>query len=48
VTSASVWNERLGLSAMLYIESSRKLDGQDRRLVEDLLRQMLCMPGHEG
>ena len=47
VASATVWDERLGLSAMLYIESTRVLDVQDRRLLEDLLRTMLCLPGDE-
>ena len=47
-TCASMSNERLGLSALLYIESARALDSHDRRLVADLLRRMLCLPAHEG
>ena len=47
VASATVWDERLGLSAMLYIESTRVLDAQDHRLLEDLLRSMLCLPGED-
>lgn len=32
---------RLGLFAMLYVESNRELDGEDERLLGDLLRRML-------
>jgi len=48
VASASVWDEDLGLSAMLYVESSRRLDRQDRSLVDELLRRMLCLPDRVG
>jgi hypothetical protein len=41
---ASVWDERLGLSALLYAESRRRLDEHDHRLLEELLRRMLVLP----
>ena len=40
----SVWDERLGLSALLYAESRRSLDHHDHRLLEELLRRMLVLP----
>jgi hypothetical protein len=46
--SASVSDDRLGLSALLYVESFRPLDGHDRGLLEDLLRHMLCLPALDG
>jgi hypothetical protein len=45
VASAFVSDEPLGLSAMLYVESLRELDRDDRALVADLLRRMLGIPG---
>jgi hypothetical protein len=44
VAVASVWDERLGLSALLYAESRRRLDHPDQRLLEELLRRMLVLP----
>jgi hypothetical protein len=41
IASASVWDEDLGLSAMLYVESLRVLDHNDRALLDQLLRRML-------
>jgi hypothetical protein len=42
--SVSVIDEHLGLSAMLYVESRRALDAEDRELLGELLRQMVCLP----
>lgn len=44
--TASTWDERLGLSAMLHVESRRKLDRHDRALLDELLRRMLGVPDH--
>jgi hypothetical protein len=43
VASVIWWNDRLGLSAMLYVESRRTLDRLDRALLDDLLRRMLYL-----
>jgi len=45
VVCASLWDEALALSALLRVESLRTLDRHDRALVDELLRQMLCLPG---
>ena len=47
VASTSVEDERLGLSAMLYVESRQALDRHDHALLEELLRQMLGLPEGE-
>ena len=41
VASAVFWDDQLGLSAMLYVESLRRLDRHDRAFVDELLRQMI-------
>jgi hypothetical protein len=47
--SASLRDEHLCLSAMLYVESQRPLDELDRELLRSLLRRMVCAPGgYEG
>lgn len=44
VASTSVWDERLALSAMLYVESQRPLDQNDRGLLTAILRRLLVLP----
>jgi hypothetical protein len=47
--SASLRDEQLALSAMLYVESHRPLDELDRDLLRSLLHRMVCAPGgYEG
>ena len=45
--SVAVADERLGLSAQLYVESCRALDDSDRALIEEVLRRMVCLPSAE-
>jgi hypothetical protein len=45
VASVAIAEERLGLSAMLYVESLRRLDDHDQRLLDELLRRMLFLLG---
>src|SRR5277367_2268126 len=44
IASATVADDRLGLAALLYVESRRTLDSGDRALLENVLRRMLCLP----
>ena len=46
--SVSVSDERLGLSAMLYVESRRTLDFRDHELLKNVLRRMLGLADDEG
>ena len=49
LASASIVDDRLGLSAMLYVESLRKLDVDDRALLDALLGRLVGAPrGTEG
>jgi hypothetical protein len=48
IASATVADDRLGLAALLYVESRRTLDGGDRALLDNVLRRMLCLPGLDG
>jgi hypothetical protein len=41
VATATFEDAKLGLSAMLYVESGRALDGRDRWLLAEILRRML-------
>jgi len=41
----SLEDASLGLSVLLYVESLRTLDRQDRWLLEEIVRRMLGMPG---
>jgi len=43
--SVAAGDDRLGLSALLYAESLRRLDDHDHHLLEELLRRMLFLPG---
>ena len=40
-TTVSVHSDRLGLSALLYVESHRRLDDGDLALLDDMLRRLL-------
>lgn len=42
--SVGLRDEALGLSAILYVESSRALEKQDRELLAQLLRYLVCAP----
>jgi hypothetical protein len=44
VATATFEDVKLGLSALLYVESGRILDGHDRWLLTEILRHMLCSP----
>lgn len=48
VANASVWNEQLGLSALLHVESLRRLDRHDRAFVDEVLCRMLSLPDDDG
>jgi hypothetical protein len=39
--TSSVWNDRLGLSALLHVESHRRLDDGDVALLDEVLRHLL-------
>jgi len=41
---ASLCDKRLGLRAMLYVDSRRRLDDRDRDLLREVLRQMVGLP----
>ena len=45
--SATVSDEALGLTALLYVESCRALDEGDRALLEDVLWHLVCLPRAE-